>query len=71
MSDSRPTQKAYNTAILAADNWRKNHDRVNAEANYFCDRLNQELKNHVYFLVTGVMIGVLGTLLAGAMFSIH
>lgn len=66
----RPTQKMYNIAIQSADNWRKNYDAVNQDANYWFQKFNQAFRSHVYFFMAGIMSGVLGTLLVATIFNV-
>lgn len=60
----RPTIKMYNDAVNAADNWRKNADTAAIEAAYWYDKFNQTWKRSPVFFLVGVLIGVLGCLIA-------
>lgn len=60
----------YNDAINAADNWRKNYDIARARVDYYYGKWQDASKRPPMFLIIGIMIGVLGTLLAAQAFNI-
>lgn len=60
----------YNDSVNAADNWRRNYDIAAALAGSRWERIQFHRRNRPIYLIVGVMIGVLGTLLAAQAFTI-
>lgn len=68
---SRPTIRLYNEAIQRADNWRQNYDTQMTRIDYLYGLAMKYKKALPLAFFIGVMVGVLGILLAAQAFNLN